>query len=186
MRLQKNIIFIVLLYLGAIVAANLIVAYFGPKATIICAFAFIGLDLTTRDSLHDAWQNRGLVWKMGVLILAGSVLTVILNWGARRIAFASCVAFASAAVIDTIIYHILREKIRFLRVNGSNVISAAVDSIVFPTIAFGIFMPWIILGQFAAKVFGGILWFFILSALPFWKKPDSGKMDVSTDILARQ
>jgi hypothetical protein len=167
MRFQRNIVIIIGLYLGAIVTANLLVAYYGPKVTIICAFAFIGLDLTTRDNLHDAWKKQGLVWKMGTLILAGSILSVILNWGAWRIALASCIAFASAAFIDTLTYHILREKIRFLRVNGSNVVSAAVDSIAFPTIAFGVFMPLIVLGQFAAKVFGGMLWFFILSALPF-------------------
>jgi queuosine precursor transporter len=179
LKLQKNTIFIIALYLGAIVIANLLVAYYGPKITVLCAFAFIGLDLTTRDNLHDAWRKQGLLWKMGVLILAGSVLSVILNWGARRIALASCIAFASAAIIDTITYHILREKIRFLRVNGSNVVSAAVDSIVFPSVAFGVFLPWIVLGQFAAKVLGGMLWFFILSVLPFNSWLNKRDADVS-------
>jgi queuosine precursor transporter len=182
MKFQKNIIFIIALYLGAIVIANLLVAYYGPKITIVCAFAFIGLDLTTRDNLHDAWRRQGLVWKMGVLILTGSVLSVILNWNAWQIALASCIAFASAAIMDTVIYHILREKTRFLRVNGSNVVSAVVDSIVFPSVAFGVFMPWIVLGQFAAKVFGGMFWFFILSVVSLGKGINRREVDASSDL----
>ena len=37
-------------------------------------------------------------------------------------------------------------------------VGAAVDSILFPTIAFGSFLPTIIALQFAAKVAGGALW----------------------------
>jgi hypothetical protein len=60
---------LIALYLAAIVAANLSVAYFGPASTIVNAFLFIGLDLTARDRLHDAWHGRGLAWKMTLLII---------------------------------------------------------------------------------------------------------------------
>lgn len=50
-----------------------------------------------------------------------------------------------------------------MRVNGSNVPAALVDSIVFPTIAFGALLPWIVLGQFAAKVLGGFVWSLLLN-----------------------
>ena len=43
---------IVGLYLVAIIAANLLVAKFGPAISIVNAFLFIGLDLTARDKLH--------------------------------------------------------------------------------------------------------------------------------------
>ena len=39
---------------------------------------------------------------------------------------------------------------------------AARDSIVFPTLAFGLFMPEIVLGQFVAKFVGGFLWSLVL------------------------
>ena len=65
-------------------------------------------------------------------------------------------------VVDAVVYHWLGGYPRWLRVNGSNVPSAAVDSIVFPSLAFGTFLPWIILGQFAAKVCGGFAWSLIL------------------------
>lgn len=40
--------------------------------------------------------------------------------------------------------------------------SAAIDSVLFPTLAFGVFMPHIVLMQFAAKVGGGAIWSWVL------------------------
>ena len=152
----------VALYLAAIIAANLTVAAFGPGVTIVNAFLFIGLDLTARDGLHETWRGRGMTWKMASLIAAGSLLSWFLNRGAGSIALASFVAFAAAGLVDALTYHLLGRRVRFVRVNGSNVVSAAVDSLVFPTLAFGALLPWIVLGQFAAKVVGGYLWSLIL------------------------
>lgn len=150
------------LYLAAIVLANLSSATFGPGASVVNAFLFIGLDLTARDRLHDAWHGRGLVWKMAALIAGGSILSWLFNAGAGRIALASCAAFGAAAIVDTLAYHLLRGRAHLVRVNGSNVPSALVDSLVFPTLAFGGFLPWVTLGQFAAKVLGGAIWSLIL------------------------
>jgi hypothetical protein len=146
------------MYLGAVVAANLLAAWLGPAATIVNAAVFIGLDLTSRDRLHEAWRGRGLVWKMGALIVAGSLLSWLLNRGAGSIALASLVAFGAAASVDTLVYHLLRGRAHLVKVNGSNLVSAAVDSLVFPTLAWGGFLPWVTLGQFAAKVVGGAVW----------------------------
>ena len=150
------------MYLAAIILANLSSAYFGASASIFNAFLFIGLDLTSRDKLHDAWRGNGLTLKMGTLILTGSILSYIINHNAGRIAVASFLAFSAAAITDTVIYQLLHKKSYLVKVNGSNVFSAAVDSLVFPTVAFGGFLPWITLGQFAAKMLGGFLWSFIL------------------------
>ena len=155
-------IFIILLYLVSIISANLLVATFGTQAVIIVAFLFIGLDITARDKLHEAWRNEGLVWKMGLLIAVGSILSYLLNRNSASIAIASFVAFASASIVDAIIYHLLRNKKYLVKVNGSNVFSALVDSIVFPTIAFGGFLPLVTLGQFGAKILGGFVWSIIL------------------------
>lgn len=152
----------VLMYLAAIVAANLTVAMWGPGVTVINALLFVGLDLTARDKLHDAWHGNGLVWKMGALIATGSILSWALNQNAAQIALASFVAFAAASVVDTAAYHMLRRRAWWQRVNGSNALSAAVDSVLFPQIAFGAFLPLIVVGQFAAKVLGGAVWSWIL------------------------
>lgn len=154
---------IVILYLAAIVAANLSVAWFGPAASVINSFLFIGLDLAARDRLHDAWRGRWLVPKMAALIAVGSALSWLLNREVGQIALASMIAFAAAATTDAATYHLLRHRPRWQRMNGSNVPSSFVDSIVFPTIAFGSFLPVIVLGQFAAKVGGGVMWSWLLT-----------------------
>lgn len=163
-RITSSALFYTGLYLGAIVAANLLVARFGAWITVVNAIVFIGLDLVTRDQLHEAWHHRGLAWKMGLLIATGSVISWLLNRNAGQIALASFVAFALAAITDTLVYALgIRRGWTWLtRSNVSNLASAAVDSLVFPTLAFGGIMPWITLGQFLAKVFGGLLWSMVL------------------------
>ena len=153
------------MYLGAIIAANLLVVTFGPPAIIINSFLFIGLDLTSRDKLHDKWRNNGLVWKMFILILSGGIISYFVNRDAGQIAFASTVSFILAAIVDSIAFHILRFRPQLQKINGSNIPSAMVDSIAFPTIAFGSFMPIIILGQFIAKITGGFFWSIIFNEM---------------------
>lgn len=149
------------IYLVAIISANLLTTKFGAWFSIINAFVFIGLDITTRDYLHEVWKKR--LWlKMGLLIASGSLLSWLLNRNAGMIAIASFSAFALAGIVDTIVYAILRKKNYLVKINGSNILSALVDSIVFPTIAFGSLIPLVILGQFIAKVGGGFIWSLIL------------------------
>lgn len=154
---------LIVLYLAAIVAANLLVARFGPAVTVLNAFLFIGLDLTTRDALHEQWQGRQLWPRMAALIAAGSALSWLLNREAGPIALASFVAFACAGAVDAVAYTLLGSRARLVRVNGSNVLSAAVDSLVFPTLAFGGLLWPVVLGQFAAKVAGGFVWSLLLA-----------------------
>lgn len=155
--------FYVFLYLAAAVLANLSVAMFGPSSTIVNAFLFIGLDLTSRDKLHDAWGGKWLWPKMFALIGVGSLISWFLNRNAGQIALASFVAFGCSGLVDAVVYQFLHNKAWMVKVNGSNVFSAAADSLVFPTLAFGGFLPLIVLGQFAAKVAGGFIWAAIIS-----------------------
>lgn len=151
------------LYLFAIIAANQSVAHFGPDSSVINAFLFIGLDLTARDHLHDAWHNDKLWRKMGLLIGTGSILSYALNRNVGQIALASFVAFTLAGLADALLYHRLRRLSRFKRINGSNLLSAGVDSLAFPALAFGWPIMWdICIKQFVAKVVGGFLWSLVL------------------------
>lgn len=149
----------ILIYLSAIVAANLTINHFGPGATPYVAFILIGLDMTMRDSLHAKWQGKNLWVKMLLLILIGSLVSAA--FGSGRIAIASFAAFLSAGVVDAIIYQILGKRSHMVKANGSNVASALVDSGVFVAVAFG-FMPGIILMQWAAKVIGGYVWTLVI------------------------
>ncbi len=155
-------------YLVAIVAANLSVAHWGAEAAIYNAFLFIGLDLTTRDALHDLWRGR-LIRNMSLLIVAGSALSYVLGlWlgsgpSVGRIALASMVAFGAAATADALAYHLLRDKPWYERANQSNIAGAAVDSLVFVALwPFG-FNFTLAFTLFAAKVAGGVVWSFFLS-----------------------
>ena len=146
-----------IIFITALVIANLLVALISPWFSLVNSFFLIGLDLSIRDKLHDSWKNQ-LPLKMGVLILASSGISYFLNPATGMIAIASFVAFALAMSIDTLAYHFLKNKIWFIRSNGSNLAGSAVDSVVFPTIAFGGLMPEIVVLQFICKVMGGFLW----------------------------
>ena len=146
------------IYISALVVANLLVAWLGPWFSPINSFVLIGLDLSLRDKLHEQWENDRLIIKMGGLIAVASVISYLLNPAAGSIALASFVAFALSMIVDTIAYHYLRNKSWAIRSNGSNVAGAAVDSVTFPTIAFGGLILEIVALQFCAKVCGGFLW----------------------------
>lgn len=153
----------IFIYLAAVVLANFSVLWFGPVSTPINAFLLIGLDLTLRDALHDYWKKKMLWLKMFLLILAGSAITFILNRDAMQIAIASSAAFGAAGIMDAFFYNLLFKKKFLIRSNSSNIAGALTDSILFPTLAFGVLLPWIILGQFVAKVLGGFLWSLLLN-----------------------
>lgn len=147
------IYFAIAAYAAAMIVANLTVAAFGPSVTAINAFLLIGLDLALRDWLHVRLKT----WQMGALIASTGALTYLLNPAAGQIAIASSVAFTAAALVDWGVF--MRVPGSWLRrSNTSNVAGAAIDSLVFPTLAFGALMPQIVLAQFAAKVAGGAVW----------------------------
>jgi uncharacterized PurR-regulated membrane protein YhhQ (DUF165 family) len=144
-------------YAVAMTLANLSVAAFGPSVTAINAFVLIGLDLALRDWLHV----RLKVWQMGALIAFTGLITFVLNPAASQIAVASAIAFTAASVVDWGTFAKLKGS-WMIRANGSNVAGAAVDSLVFPTLAFGALMPQIVLAQFVAKVAGGAVWTWLI------------------------
>ena len=149
--------FAIVIYAAAIILANHLVSVFGPAITPVNAFVLIGLDLALRDWLHFKLK----VWQMGALIFTTGAITYLLNPAAGQIAVASAVAFTVAAVVDWLVFAKLKGSWMF-RSNASNSAGAAVDSLVFPTLAFGSLMPSIVIAQFVAKVAGGALWTFIL------------------------
>lgn len=154
----RTVIIAVAAYALAMITANLTVSAFGPVVSPINAFFLIGLDLTLRDWLHV----RLRFWQMALLIACTSLITYALNPAAGMIAVASATAFTAAALVDWGAFSALRGTWLF-RANGSNVASAAVDSTIFPTLAFGVLMPGIVAAQFVAKVAGGAIWSFILN-----------------------
>ena len=145
-------------YVAAMLLANLLVSKFGPAISPVLAFSLIGFDLSMRDWLHI----RLRAWQMAGLIVVAGALTYLLNPAAGMIAVASSVAFTAAALVDWATFTRLRGSWLF-RANGSNVAGAAVDSLIFPTLAFGALMPHIVALQFVAKVAGGAIWAALLA-----------------------
>lgn len=149
-------------YLAAIVAANLSIAHFGPIAAPINAFLFVSLDLVAKDRLQERWQGANLARNMGLLIVAGGLLSALMNTEAVRIALASFLAFSVAASADAAVYQRLRRHPWVQRANISNIAGALTDSLLFLPLAFGVFpLPQMVL-QFVAKVGGGMLWAMVL------------------------
>ena len=147
-----------IIYIAAICTANFSVHLFGPVATPFNAFLLIGLDFVIRDKLHERIGVR----KIMLLIIIAGAISYAINPATDMIAIASVSAFALAALTDATVYQSLIRKPWLVKSNGSNVASSAVDSVVFPLIAFGAFIPWVVAGQFVAKVFGGAVWSWLL------------------------
>ncbi len=145
-------------YILSICLANLSVYKFGPSVTPINAFLLIGLDFVIRDKLHE---KVGVI-RMLALVAAAGIVSFYINPASNMIAVASVCAFSAASLTDATVYQALIRKPWLVKSNGSNVASSAVDSLTFPIIAFGAFMPLVVLGQFAAKVFGGAVWSWLL------------------------
>lgn len=149
---------LVFLYIACMVVANLSIAFFGPWVSPLNAFLLIGLDMVVRDRLHDQWLHENLIIKMFGLIAVAGIITYVLNPAAGVISVASTLAFVAAMSVNTLVYQIIHKKKWMVRSNVSNVGGSAADSVVFPTVAFGVFMWEIVLLQFIAKVAGGLLW----------------------------
>lgn len=155
------------LYAVAMTAANLILAgavsTWGRGAIAIVsplnAFFLIGLDLALRDWLHVRLSRI----EMLVLIAGTGLLTYLLNPAAGHIAVASACAFTAAAMVDWSIFTRLRNRPWLVRSNASNAGGALIDSLVFPTLAFGALMPQVAVLQFLAKTSGGAFWAWALS-----------------------
>jgi queuosine precursor transporter len=158
----RNIYLAVTVYAAAMTVANLSIAHFGPWISPINAFVLIGLDLALRDWLH----MRLKAWQMLALIGASGLLTYALNPSAQHIVIASATAFTVAALVDWRVFTRLTGS--WLRRSiGSNVAGAAVDTVVFSTLAFWLLSPapkplevvaQIAALQLAAKLAGGSLW----------------------------
>jgi uncharacterized PurR-regulated membrane protein YhhQ (DUF165 family) len=153
---------LVALFLAAIVIANLTLTNFGPGWILPNAFFLIGLDFITRDRLADFWGTTRFA-KMAVLIAAGGALSYWLNDDAAKIAVASTISFCAAELVEAVSYHVLRHQQWEDRAPKAALTAAIVDSILFPTLAFGTFVFTVSFGQFCAKLAGATFWTWVVA-----------------------
>lgn len=154
--------FYVISYVSAMVLANILVSVFGPVISPVNAFLLIGIDMAIRDKLHDKWSGDKIFLRMLAMISFAGAVSYAANPSSGVVAVASVLSFLASNAIDAATYHLMREKPFMVKANGSNIFGAAVDSVVFPAIAFGAFIPLVVIAQFAAKVLGGALWSLVL------------------------
>jgi uncharacterized PurR-regulated membrane protein YhhQ (DUF165 family) len=149
--------FLIAIYAVAIISANLLVSKFGPSITPINAFFLIGLDLALRNYLALKMSK----FQMAAMIVGTGVISYAVNPATGMIAIASGVAFTLAALADWATFNTVSGQWMKRNLAGNSA-GALVDSIIFPTIAFGSLMPVIVLAQFVAKVAGGTFFGYII------------------------
>lgn len=144
---------LILVYILSVTLANLSAATFGIWATPFNAFLLIGLEITSRDVLHSRITKPQM---FGVITVAG-VLSFLININTTMIAVASLISVSVACLLDYYVFG----KVKggwWKKSNTSNVFSSLADSVLFPTIAFGVLSIPVILAQFTLKVIGGLFW----------------------------
>lgn len=150
-------------YIGAIVAANVLTERFGLVSvgfgllTTAGTYA-AGLALLARDFVH---RYAGVRW-----VLAGIVVGITISWfmASPALAIASAAAFAIAELVDLLMFLWVRPR-GFIRAAWwSNVVSAPVDTIVFLTIA-GFPLTWPIV---AGQLVGKLLWATAVPLFVYW------------------
>lgn len=149
---------LITLYASAIIAANLLVVQFGASITPINAFFLIGLDLALRNYIALSLKT----WQMVLMIVGTGAVSYLVNPTTGMIAVASVVAFTLAALADWATFNTVAGKWMKRNIAGNSV-GALVDSVIFPTIAFGSLMPMIVMTQFVAKIAGGATWGYVIN-----------------------
>lgn len=143
-------------YLCVVTAANLLVNHYGPSWSPYIAFFLVAAALIFRDQFADLVGPRRIL-AQAVLIGAGAGLTFLLNQNAVQIAKASVIAFAASESVEGTLYYMMRKRPWMERAPLSACAGAAVDSVLFISIAFGFSLP-IAFAQWTAKCWGGWLW----------------------------
>lgn len=146
-----GVIYVACILLADILAARWIIPL--PFGLAVPAGVFaIAPVFTLRDEVHEKWGRRGAYLLIAVASLASWTLAFVMGNGLlARVTLASVLAFAVNEALDTEIYHKLRERSRFFAILGSNSVSAAVDSVLFISVAFG-FNASLIVGQYVVKM----------------------------------
>jgi len=138
-------------YVAAIVAANVLSAYFGLVPVgfglLVSAGTYAaGFALLSRDFVHTYLGVRG--------VLVGIAVGVILSWflATPALAMASAVAFLVAEVADMLVFLWIRPRGFVRAALISNCVSAPIDTILFLWIAGFPLIFESIVGQMVGKV----------------------------------
>lgn len=142
----------VALYLSGIMAANLLVHWFGLVQLGPLVFPAGAVMIGLTFSFRDMVQARYGKWQCWIWMLTASLITYLFN---QSLAVASVSAFMIAEAVDWIVYTITPGSFG-RRLFLSNLFGLPLDSIVFVGLAFG--LNWqAIWGQTIVKILSGMV-----------------------------
>ena len=157
------------LYILATVAANLTAGIFILGGFVSIGTLFFGATFTLRDRIHRRGR-RAVYATIGAALLVNVAVAAALGTPARIIA-ASFVSIALAEAADTEVYQRLLGRAWMVRVLGSNLVSAPLDSALFVLLAFGGVLP---LAQALGLIVGDTLVKLVVGALvAIWRQRDA-------------
>lgn len=102
---------------------------------IVVGTVIFGVTFTQRDRVHRA----GRAW-VYLMLMVTAILAALQSWFldvSWRIILASTLAILLSELIDTEVFHRLRERKWFVRVVASNAVSIPIDTLIFNLVAFG-------------------------------------------------
>lgn len=146
----------------AFTLANLLVAHYGAQALIVTAIFIIPFDFVMRCVFHEKWSGIELVLKLGALTVVAGIITYAINRQSLDVVFGSIAGYAGAQITAGIFYQAMIRKSYLIKVNLSDLIAIATDSILFQIAAFNEVDTYITISQIALKMAGGLFWFYII------------------------
>lgn len=150
-------------YIGAIVAANVLTQRYGlvpvgfGLVTTAGTYA-AGFALLARDFVH---RYAGVVW-----VFVGIAVGIALSWwlASPALAIASAAAFGIAELVDLLVFVWVRPRGFITAAGLSNLVSAPIDTVAFLAIAG---FP-ITLATVAGQIVGKLLWATALPLAVYW------------------
>lgn len=160
---------LVVSYLIILVCANLAVYVTGQVALLLTGLILVPFDFAIRVRLQEAWTGPGLWGRLLALMVAGGLLTVLALPDAHQVALASVAAFAAGSLLGAWTYAaVLHWRSSWARI-CSLAAMAAIDSVVFPLLAFESVSGWLMAGQFIMKWTASLGFLTVLSSR-YWRK----------------
>ena len=138
-------------YLVALVLANLLIFQMGQVALLVTGLLLVPFDFAIRVRLQEAWAGPQLWVRLLGLMLAGGVLTILALPDAGQVALASVSAFAGGSIMGALAYTGMSRWWRALARPCALGVMSAVDSMIFPMIAFEQVSVGLMVGQFFMK-----------------------------------
>lgn len=147
-------------YVAIFTIVNLIVYYCGAWVIPITTSVCVAANMMLRDRV---FCGKGLKFSAAIAAAAG-LCTFAFNHAALSVAVASFTAVVAGAFVAGSVFKLLKSKVSIEKARPiANTCSAITDSLIYPTIAFMTFLPFVSMEMFASKFLSVLLYTFIIN-----------------------